>query len=365
MGSKGFSEVMEVIEREIFSQEVENSWQPFSGNDGDKSVLGNGDEGETNLFSLTSELSWLGDKAEEVKCFLQNESHDQANSNLNSIIYQVIATSASILSQCQRLSFAGEEEIVEMEAAEILAEHSHLCSICGKEFRRDGNVRIHMRSHGEQYKSKEALTSNRLKDRSRSYYSCPSQGCRHNRRHPNFKHLKSMVSMRNHYRRRHCAKMYTCNNCGKEFSFVGDLKTHGNKCGHSTWRCSCNLTFTTRNKLLRHVALGRQGHKLVLLAPAVAAHNGENSTDIDKTPEHSAQDLNNFAAQDSPILTEGLPSYGNGQDVLMMGAGWNGIEESQYGYERMESEVIFSSEDSEGSELYASLFWQRGDLLWT
>ncbi|GLJ12684.1 hypothetical protein SUGI_0195740 [Cryptomeria japonica] len=360
---------MESIENtvysEIFSGEGQNSWQSLFGrDDDDESVfgVGQGSEGETNLFALTSELSWLGEKAEEVERFLQSESHHerhQANSALNSIICQVITTSTSILSQCQLLSSASEE-VIEMEETEILAEQSHLCSICGKEFRRDGNVRIHMRSHGEPYKSQKTLISSRPKDR-RSSYSCPFQGCRYNKRHPSFKRLKSMVSLRNHYRRSHCAKMYTCNNCGKEFSFVGDLKTHGNKCGHSTWQCSCSLTFSTRNKLLRHVALGRHGHKPVLSAPVATSGHGENSSGDKKTPEHCDEDFNVFAVQDSPILTESPPGFGSDEDVLMMGVGSNSIEENVYGYDQMENEFTFSGEDS---ELYASLFWQPGDLLW-
>ncbi|GLJ12689.1 hypothetical protein SUGI_0195940 [Cryptomeria japonica] len=360
---KDFVQLMEVTQEKVNSEILKgnHTWQPVCGKDDNKSVLGLRKEEQINLFALTSGLFGLGEKTEEAEQILQSKSHDeqeQPNSALNSIVYQVIATSASIFSQCQRLSFAGEEEIVEMEEADILAEHTHLCTICGKEFRRDGNLRIHMRSHGDQqYKSHRTLTSRRPKER-RSYYSCPFQGCRHNRHHPSFKHLKSMVSLRNHYRRSHCAKMYACNNCGKEFSFVGDLKTHGNKCGHSTWHCSCTLTFSRRDKLLRHVALGRQGHKPVPPSPAIVAPNGENSGGNDKTLENSAQDLNNFAAQDSPFLTEGLHGYGNDQDVLLMGVGVNSIEESEYADERMQSEINFSSES------YASLFWQHGDLLW-
>ncbi|GLJ12682.1 hypothetical protein SUGI_0195720 [Cryptomeria japonica] len=275
--------VKETIRNENLSDDGDKSWKPVCCNDDDKFGLEDGNEGETNLFALSAELSWLGEKAEEVKRFLQSESHD-VQEQPNSIICHEIVTSSSIFSQChQSLSFPGGEEIVEMEEADILAEHTHLCSICGKEFRRDGNVRIHMRSHGEEYKSKKTLTSSKPKDQ-KSFYSCPFQGCTHNRRHPNFKHLKSMASLRNHYRRTHCARIYACNNCGKEFSFLGDLKTHGNKCGHSKWQCSCSLSFSTRNKLLRHLGLGCHGHKPVPPAPAVSALNGENSTGNDKPP---------------------------------------------------------------------------------
>ncbi|GLJ28745.1 hypothetical protein SUGI_0566580 [Cryptomeria japonica] len=328
----------------------EQSRQPMCGKEDDKSVVGVGHskEEETNLFSMTC---GVGEKSDEVESrSLQSES--QANSALNSISCQVIATSSSDLSQCQRLSFAGEEEleeIVEMEEAEILAEQSHLCSICGKEFRRAGNVRVHMRSHGEQYKTREALVSICSTAKvGRSYYSCPFQGCRHNRRHPNFKHLKSDVSVKNHYRRSHCAKIYACNNCGKEFSLVGDLKSHANKCGRSLWRCSCTLTFSTRNKLLRHVGKGGQGHK------RLPNHS-------DKTPQHSVQDLNDLS-----ISTEFPPGHGSDKDVLMMGVGCNDIQrQSEYGYDTIEqSDFTFSSEDSEASKFYASLFRNHADPLW-
>ncbi|GLJ12687.1 hypothetical protein SUGI_0195810 [Cryptomeria japonica] len=293
----------ETFRSEVLSHEDENSWQPDCGNHAHKFVVEHGDEGEANLFALTSELSWLQEKAEEVKRFLQREIHDdqeQPNLALNSIICQEIATSGSILSESQSLSFAGEEEILEMEEDDILAEHSHLCSVCGKEFQRDGNVRIHMRSHGEEYRGKETLTSSRPKGQ-KSCYSCPFMGCTHNRRHPHFKHLKSMASLRNHYRRSHCARMYACNNCGKEFSFLGDLKTHGNKCGHSKWQCSCSLSFSTRNKLLRHVGMGRQGHKPVRPPPAVAAPNVEISTGNHRQPVRFAQNPNIRAAGNSLV----------------------------------------------------------------
>ncbi|GLJ12688.1 hypothetical protein SUGI_0195880 [Cryptomeria japonica] len=339
---------MEAIGKTVNSELLmgNNSWQTTCSNDDHKSVLGLGKEEEINLFALKSGLSGFGEKIKELEQrSFQSKSHDkelQGNS-------AAITTSASILSKCQRLSFAGEEEVVEMEEVDILAEQRHLCSICGKEFRREGNVRIHMRSHGEQCKT---LTSSRPKDR-RSNYSCPFEGCRYNRCHPKFKHLKSMVSLRNHYKRSHCAKIYACNNCGKEFSFVGDLKSHGNKCGRSTWRCSCNLSLSTRNKLLHHVTLR---HKPVPPAPVVG-----NATSNDETLELSAQELSSFAAQDSPILTESSPGCGSDENVLMMGVGSNNMEQNEYEYEKMENELSLSSEDR---ELYASVFWQSRDLLW-
>ena len=44
-----------------------------------------------------------------------------------------------------------------MDAVEILAEHTHFCDFCGKGFKRDANLRMHMRGHGDEYKTAAAL----------------------------------------------------------------------------------------------------------------------------------------------------------------------------------------------------------------
>lgn len=165
-------------------------------------------------------------------------------------------------------------EIIEINEDDILAEHTHFCEICGKGFRRDANVRMHMRAHGDEYKTNQALMSRppeqgiKLPADSSSApkarrYSCPFERCRRNQNHLNFMPLKSITSLRNHYKRSHCPKMYTCHKCNKQFSVVGDLKTHGKHCGHNPWRCSCGTTFTRKDKLFGHVALF-QGHKPLL-----------------------------------------------------------------------------------------------------
>ena len=48
-------------------------------------------------------------------------------------------------------------EIIELDSVELLAEHIHFCDICGKGFKRDANLRMHMRAHGNQFKTPEAL----------------------------------------------------------------------------------------------------------------------------------------------------------------------------------------------------------------
>ncbi|GLJ14574.1 hypothetical protein SUGI_0235930 [Cryptomeria japonica] len=334
---------------------------------------------ETNLFALTSKLSCLDKKAQQLGQFFfshslcssgHKEQQQEARSTLNSVLHEVIITSGLILSQCQILSIPekppkeeGEErvEIIEMKEDDILAEHAHFCKICGKGFRRDGNVRIHMRSHGNQYKTQEALRSSKPKPISGSYYSCPFGDCRRNRGHPSFKPLKSLVCLRNHYRRSHCTKMYACNKCGKDFSFVGDLKTHGNKCGHATWRCSCNSTFSTKNKLFRHVTLFQEGHK-----PVLASHTSSSAppppplkvvkpTSNEKRLDYCAKDGDDLAAEVPPYLAEGPPSYGNAEDLLRLDIGSVGIQESEY--MSQDNEFAFFNDGREENELYGSLFW--------
>nr|CAD1818105.1 unnamed protein product [Ananas comosus var. bracteatus] len=42
----------------------------------------------------------------------------------------------------------GSYEVLQLEKEEILAPHTHFCSICGKGFKRDANLRMHMRATG-------------------------------------------------------------------------------------------------------------------------------------------------------------------------------------------------------------------------
>lgn len=196
----------------------------------------------------------------------------------------------------------GDYEIIEIDAVELLAEHVHFCAVCGKGFKRDANLRMHMRAHGDQFKTAAALSKPEVAAAAssggrRTRFSCPYVGCNRNKQHKKFRGLKSAVCVKNHFKRSHCPKMFGCNRCNaKSFSVVADLKSHLKHCGERKWKCCCGTSFSRKDKLFGHMALF-EGHM-----PAVEAEE-ERGTSTAPAVEGNEKDvfdgfIENYCSED-------------------------------------------------------------------
>ncbi|KAM7275345.1 hypothetical protein ACFE04_017211 [Oxalis oulophora] len=272
----------------------------------------------TRMDSLQKFLS----QSVNANTLISKDQMDMVSSEISAAIQQIIVNGAALISsiQIKPESTAAtptkvEEqeiddcEIVELDAVELLAEHIHFCDICGKGFKRDANLRMHMRAHGNQFKTLEALakpessTKDSVYNSKKTRFSCPYQGCNRNKKHNKFRALKSVICVRNHFKRSHCPKMFSCDRCHKKsFSVVADLKSHLKHCGESKWKCSCGTSFSRKDKLFGHMALF-EGHM-----PAVDKKEEIVDVDVYVDEDEEEEDSSSKMFKDDDDLFDGLGS---------------------------------------------------------
>ncbi|KAI3869662.1 hypothetical protein MKX03_011859 [Papaver bracteatum] len=146
----------------------------------------------SNFFS-NKHLEWFGD--------------NYNNYNTTNVHDDITTANKKVFKEVRTDGYSPTNyELIKLDAGDFLAKYTHYFQVCGKGFKRDVNLRMHMRSHGEEYKYNASLSnpmksrnSNSMESNAECYsklvprkYSCPHEGCRWNKKHAKFQPLKSI-----------------------------------------------------------------------------------------------------------------------------------------------------------------------------
>ncbi|CAO2827785.1 unnamed protein product [Amaranthus hypochondriacus] len=229
------------------------------------------------IQSRVDSLSRILSNSVNTNTPLPKTDSDNITAELISAVHHIIINGAALIASSSSSNGPGsitisdgdeDIQIIELDVEDITSDNSHTCKICGKGFKRDANLRMHMRAHGDQFKTLESLSNPKNIKYShnqgrKTRFSCPYIGCNRNKNHENFRSLKSAICVKNHFKRFHCPKMFSCNRCNKKsFSVLSDLKSHMKNCVENLkkWEyCSCGLRFGSRDELFGHLSMC-EGH---------------------------------------------------------------------------------------------------------
>eukprot|EP00467_Chlorarachnion_reptans_P007806 CAMPEP_0114496560 /NCGR_PEP_ID=MMETSP0109-20121206/5837_1 /TAXON_ID=29199 /ORGANISM="Chlorarachnion reptans, Strain CCCM449" /LENGTH=803 /DNA_ID=CAMNT_0001673845 /DNA_START=178 /DNA_END=2589 /DNA_ORIENTATION=+ len=119
---------------------------------------------------------------------------------------------------------------------------------CNRVFPRLSNLKLHRRSHGLVERDMQLSAGARLSQFKRHYH-CPHPGCKYHKRRTVF---GVFGQIREHYRR-HGAKIYPCDKCGKMFAIRKDVNSHSKSCGTKKFKCTCGVALATKRSRRLHI----------------------------------------------------------------------------------------------------------------
>ncbi|XP_058092845.1 uncharacterized protein LOC131239257 [Magnolia sinica] len=155
-----------------------------------------------------------------------------------------------------------DAEVIALSPETLTAINRYICVICNKEFQRDHNLQMHLRTHNlpqqllqqqQQELERRAREEEEAAGRKRVYI-CPEPTCD---RHDPARALGDPTAIKMHYRRKHGEKKWKCGRCEREYAVEADWKTHSKTCGRSRrmgHRCGCGSVFSRKNSFIAHRA---------------------------------------------------------------------------------------------------------------